>query len=97
MKGPLLGGDVLSWISHTSYCFQYRVELISWIQQQLASPESATNDATIGAIMTLTMWENGEGSSLDLARHMDGLEHVVRLKGGVASIAERKMVAKLLM
>ena len=57
MKGPLLGGDVLSWISHTPECFKYRVDTISWIQQQLKSPTASTSDATIGAIMTLTMWE----------------------------------------
>lgn len=57
VKGPLLGGDVLSWISHTPECFAYRVEIIKWIQRQLNHAGAATSDATIGAIMTLTMWE----------------------------------------
>jgi hypothetical protein len=57
IKGPLLGGDVLSWISHTPECFKYRVEIIKWVQDQLKNTETATSDATIGAIMTLTMWE----------------------------------------
>lgn len=57
IKGPLLGGDVLSWISHSPECFKYRVDLIKWIQDRLNSPETATDDAVIGAIMTLTMWE----------------------------------------
>lgn len=58
-KGPLLGGDVLSWISHTSECFRYRLGNINWVQHQLESKEHSTSDATIGAIMTLTMWEVG--------------------------------------
>jgi hypothetical protein len=57
IKGPLLGGDVLSWISHTPQCFAYRIEIIKWIQQQLGNAETAASGATIGAIMTLTMWE----------------------------------------
>ena len=116
MKGPLLGGDVLSWISHTPECFKYRVDTISWIQQQLKSPTASTSDATIGAIMTLTMWEvsqanlrpagvffwrlseqNGDGSSFDLSHHMDGLENIVRLKGGISTLQQQKMLTKLVM
>ncbi|KAH7417683.1 hypothetical protein BKA64DRAFT_305843 [Cadophora sp. MPI-SDFR-AT-0126] len=97
MKGPLLGGDVLSWISHTPECFKYRVDTIAWIQEQLKSPTTSTSDATIGAIMTLTMWENGDGSSLDPSNHMDGLENIVRLKGGVSTLQQQRMLTKLVM
>ncbi|KAG4432122.1 hypothetical protein IFR05_012396 [Cadophora sp. M221] len=97
MKGPLLGGDVLSWISHTPECFKYRGDTIGWIQQQLKSPMVSTSDATIGGVMTLTMWENGDGSFLDLSNHMDGLETIVKLKGGISKIQQQKMFAKLVM
>ncbi|KAL2074994.1 hypothetical protein VTL71DRAFT_8774 [Oculimacula yallundae] len=97
MKGPLLGGDVLSWISHTPECFKYRGETINWIQRQLQSPSVAASDGTIGAIMTLTMWENGDGSSLDLSNHMDGLESIVKLKGGVSQLQQLQMSRKLIM
>ncbi|KAH7361032.1 hypothetical protein BKA65DRAFT_197237 [Rhexocercosporidium sp. MPI-PUGE-AT-0058] len=97
MKGPLLGGDVLSWISHTPECFKYRGDTIGWIQRQLKSPTTSTSDATIGAIMTLTMWENGDGSSLDLSNHMNGLECIVKLKGGISKIQQQQMFTKLIM
>lgn len=57
IKGPLLGGDVLLWISYTPECFKYKVDIINWVQTQLATEDTATNDTTIGAVMTLTMWE----------------------------------------
>ncbi|KAL5326419.1 hypothetical protein ACEPPN_004104 [Leptodophora sp. 'Broadleaf-Isolate-01'] len=95
MKGPLLGGDVLSWISHTTECFKYRGDTIGWIQRQLKSPTTSTTDATIGAVMTLTMWENGDGSFLDLSNHMDGLETIVKLKGGISKIQQQNMFTKL--
>ncbi|KAH9213139.1 hypothetical protein DL95DRAFT_524629 [Leptodontidium sp. 2 PMI_412] len=97
MKGPLLGGDVLSWISHTTECFKYRGDTIGWIQRQLKSPTTSTTDATIGAVMTLTMWENGDGSFLDLSNHMDGLETIVKLKGGISKIQQQNMFTKLVM
>jgi hypothetical protein len=57
IKGPLLGGDVLSWISRSPECLRYRVDLINWVQERLRDPASATDNATVGSIMTLTMWE----------------------------------------
>jgi hypothetical protein len=71
IKGPLLGGDVLSWISNTPECFRYRVDLIKWIQDRLDAPETATHDAVIGAIMTLTMWEVISSFS-----HQEALSHL---------------------
>jgi hypothetical protein len=56
VRGPLLGADVLAWISHSPECFKYRGATIRWVQEQLKT-SSATSDATVGAIMTLTMWE----------------------------------------
>ncbi len=56
-KGPLLSSDVLSWISHSPECFKYRVDTINWVQEQLKNPVTAVSGATIGAIMSLTMWE----------------------------------------
>jgi hypothetical protein len=64
VKGPLLGGDVLSWISRSPECLRYRVELINWVQERLRDPGGAIDNATVGSIMTLTMWEVCEISCL---------------------------------
>lgn len=55
----ILGLEVVDWISNTPSCFQFRLEAIKWIQRRLADPRLATEDDTLGAIMTLTMWEVG--------------------------------------
>jgi len=57
VKGPFFQGEVLLWISRSPECFAYRVELINWVQSKLTDPAGATDNATIGSIMTLTMWE----------------------------------------
>lgn len=57
MRGPLLFGDVLSFIITTPECVAYRLDTIKWIQAQLQDATTATSEATLGAIMTLAMWE----------------------------------------
>jgi hypothetical protein len=57
IESSILGLDLVDWISNTPNCFQFRLETIKWIQDRLSNPILAMRDATIGAIMTLTMWE----------------------------------------
>jgi hypothetical protein len=57
IKGPILDLEVVDWISNTPNCFQYRAETIRWIHKRLADLQTAMDDETLGAIMTLAMWE----------------------------------------
>jgi hypothetical protein len=57
IEKTVLGLEVVDWISNTPSCFQFRLEAIKWIQRRLADPDLATKDDTLGAIMTLSMWE----------------------------------------
>jgi hypothetical protein len=56
VKGAVLDATVLSWIGQSPECFQFRVDTIKWIQQQLKDPPRAITNATIGATMTFTQW-----------------------------------------
>lgn len=56
VKGAVLDQNVLGWLGQTPECFQFRVDTIRWIQDQLQDPVSSISNATIGAIMTFTMW-----------------------------------------
>jgi hypothetical protein len=57
VESSILGLELVDWISNTPGCFQFRVETIKWIQDRLKNVTMAARDDTLGAIMTLTMWE----------------------------------------
>ncbi|KUJ12873.1 uncharacterized protein LY89DRAFT_195693 [Mollisia scopiformis] len=96
IRGPLLFGDVLSFLMTTPECMAFRLETIKWIQAQLQNKETATGEETMGAIMILAMWEPGVGSSQLLRAHMDGLENLVHLKGGIHDIQNPHLVTRLI-
>lgn len=57
IESTILGLELVEWISNTPSCFQFRLETIKWIQGRLSDLKLATKDDTLGAIITLTMWE----------------------------------------
>lgn len=59
VKGAVLDARVLFWIGQSPECFQFRVDTIKWIQDQLDDPTTAISNNTIGAIMTFAMWTVG--------------------------------------
>ncbi|KFY95473.1 hypothetical protein V498_03329 [Pseudogymnoascus sp. VKM F-4517 (FW-2822)] len=85
IESTILGLELVDWISNTPSCFQFRLETIKWIQDRLSDPELATKDDTLGAIITLTMWESyrAQLKPSDVVTHMNGLERVVDLRGGL--------------
>jgi hypothetical protein len=56
VRGAVLHPSVMLWVGQSQECLQFRVETIKWIQDQLESSTRAISTATIGAIMTFTMW-----------------------------------------
>ncbi|KAK0107908.1 hypothetical protein ONS96_003695 [Cadophora gregata f. sp. sojae] len=96
VKGAVLDLDVLSWISQTPECYQFRVETIKWIQDRLEDPKKAFDYATIGAIMTFSMWTAGYGDSTEISTHMDAVQRIIDTRGGFTSFHhDGPMVAKL--
>ncbi|KAF4630314.1 hypothetical protein G7Y89_g7827 [Cudoniella acicularis] len=96
VKGAVLDLAVLAWIGQSTECFQFRVETIRWIQRQLDDPVSKISNATIGAIMTFTMWTAGSRDSQEMSSHMDAVEKIVDLRGGFETfIEDGPMVARL--
>lgn len=96
VKGAVLDPSVLSWISQTPECYQFRVETIKWIQHRLEDSKKALDYATIGAIMTFTMWTAGYGDSTEISTHMDAVQRIIDTRGGFTSFHhDGPMVAKL--
>ncbi|KAH6676770.1 hypothetical protein B0J14DRAFT_586278 [Halenospora varia] len=96
VKGAVLDLQVLRWIGQTPECFEFRVETIKWIQNQLEDPVRKISNATIGAIMTFSMWTAGSRNSAEMSSHMDAVEIIVNLRGGFKSfISDGRMVARL--
>ncbi|KAL3421835.1 hypothetical protein PVAG01_05991 [Phlyctema vagabunda] len=85
VKGAVLDPQVLLWIGQTPECFRFRVQTIRWIQDQLQDPLRMTSNATIGAIMTFTMWTAGYGNPAEISRHMDAIQKIVDIRGGFLS------------
>ncbi|KFX91466.1 hypothetical protein V490_05895 [Pseudogymnoascus sp. VKM F-3557] len=88
IESTILGLELVDWISNTPSCFQFRLETIKWIQDRLSDSELAIKDDTLGAIITLTMWESyrAQLKPSDIIAHMNGLERVVDLRGGLDSM-----------
>ncbi|TVY47370.1 hypothetical protein LOCC1_G002222, partial [Lachnellula occidentalis] len=80
----------------SSECFQFRVETINWIQEQLKDPTRAVSNATLGAIMTFTQWTAGYNNPEEISSHMNAIEKIVDLRGGFRSFQTYgSMIAKL--
>ncbi|KFY09535.1 hypothetical protein V492_05460 [Pseudogymnoascus sp. VKM F-4246] len=88
IESTVLSMELVDWISNTPSCFQFRLETIKWIQDRLSDSELAIKDDTLAAIITLTMWESyrAQLQPSDIVAHMNGLERVVDLRGGLDSM-----------
>jgi hypothetical protein len=65
---------------------QMKREPIKIINERLANPVSGISDVTIGAVTLLVLFENQEGS-VELSNiHMDGLEKMINLRGGLQAL-----------
>lgn len=96
VKGAVLDPQVLLWIGDSPECFQFRVETIKWIQDQLDDPVKAISNTTIASIMTFAMWTTGWGNPVEMSNHMDAVERIVNLNGGFYRFQEDgTMAAKL--
>ncbi|KFY17212.1 hypothetical protein V491_05073, partial [Pseudogymnoascus sp. VKM F-3775] len=85
IESTILGLELVDWISNTPSCFKFRLETIKWIQDRLSDSELVTKDDTLGAIITLTMWESHRSQlkPSDIVTHMNGLQQLVDLRGGL--------------
>lgn len=59
---------------------------INIINERLGDPVLSTSDVTIGAVTLLVLFENQEGNTELSNIHMDGLEKMVNLRGGVEAL-----------
>ncbi|PVH77811.1 hypothetical protein DL98DRAFT_656527 [Cadophora sp. DSE1049] len=66
------------------------------VKEGMSDPAVATSDAFIGAIVGLTCYHCHTGNHDAWKLHMNGLEQVVRLRGGIHTLDSNKLVRALL-
>lgn len=87
---------VLPYIHNSFEYYTFKIETIRWINLQLQNCESAFNDATLGSIMLLTDLELGRGNIFEAVNHMNGIQRIVNLRGGIdASVYSKQIQIKI--
>lgn len=61
----------------------YKMETIKVVNMKLQSSEDALSNSTIGAVAMLTALESISGSHEDLRIHMDALQRMISMRGGL--------------
>ncbi|RQM05002.1 hypothetical protein DH86_00003730, partial [Scytalidium sp. 3C] len=56
---------------------------IKWVNERLSDPSKGIDETTVGGIMLLTSLELCRGNSRELVAHMDGVERIASIRGGL--------------
>ncbi|KAH8684511.1 hypothetical protein BGZ60DRAFT_397709 [Tricladium varicosporioides] len=87
---------VIPHIINSPEYYSFKVGTITWINGRLSEISVGTNDATIGSILLLINFELMRGNVAETLHHMDGIEQVVKLRGGLSSINDRNVLTRIL-
>lgn len=61
-------------------------ETIALVNQSLSDPIQSVSDVTIGAVVCLVLFENQSGNVEASNIHMDGLQRMINLRGGLSTL-----------
>ncbi|KAF4618146.1 hypothetical protein G7Y89_g14959 [Cudoniella acicularis] len=90
--------QVLPFIGNCPEYFAFKGETIKWINSRLSNLEEGTSDVTIGSILLLLSFETGRGNTQESVFHIDGLQRIVTLRGGIESFThDRPLLLKILL
>ncbi|KAH7342223.1 hypothetical protein BKA65DRAFT_287820 [Rhexocercosporidium sp. MPI-PUGE-AT-0058] len=84
----LRSSKVVPWICNSAEYFAFKEETIRWLNKRL--DDDPTHEKTIGGIVCLMSWEIARGNAEETALHMDGLERIVAMKGGLRNLCPIK-------
>ncbi|KAH7343002.1 hypothetical protein BKA65DRAFT_302945 [Rhexocercosporidium sp. MPI-PUGE-AT-0058] len=82
--------QVLPYIHNSQEYFAFKVETIKWINSRLPHDVLGTSDTTIGSILLLISFEIARGNTAESIHHVNGLERIVNLRGGIDSFGNNK-------
>ncbi|KAK0124243.1 hypothetical protein ONS95_009218 [Cadophora gregata] len=82
--------QVLPHIHNSQEYFAFKVETIKWINGRLRNDVLGTSDTTIGSILLLISFEIARGNNVESIHHVNGLERIVNLRGGIGSFGNNK-------
>ncbi|KAH6723911.1 hypothetical protein BKA61DRAFT_587331 [Leptodontidium sp. MPI-SDFR-AT-0119] len=82
--------QVLPYIHNSQEYFAFKVETIKWINGRLLHDILGTSDTTIGSILLLISFEIARGNIAESIHHVNGLERIVNLRGGIGSFGNNK-------
>ncbi|KAF4626106.1 hypothetical protein G7Y89_g12055 [Cudoniella acicularis] len=69
---------------------------IKWINHRLNAVSTGVNDSTIGSILLLVNFELMRGNVMETLYHMDGVQMIVNLRGGLSSVNDRNVLTRIL-
>ncbi|KAL2075314.1 hypothetical protein VTL71DRAFT_257 [Oculimacula yallundae] len=82
--------DVLPYIVNSEEYIAFKFETIKWINSRLTHSVLGTSDTTIGSILLLVSFEIARGNVAESNQHMNGLERIVNLRGGISCFGNNK-------
>ncbi|KAI9717674.1 MAG: hypothetical protein M1812_004619 [Candelaria pacifica] len=88
--------DIMGGPTQSAEQLQLGGEAIHRINRNIRNPATALTDATIGSILFMAGFENIRGSMGTLAAHMNGVEQMVKLRGGIESMPDDSMLKSAL-
>ncbi|KAE9363405.1 hypothetical protein N431DRAFT_357302 [Stipitochalara longipes BDJ] len=83
----LKSSRAIHWISESSDYLAFKGQAIRWVNRNLGNSNLATSEITIGVILCLMSFEVTRGNAQELALHMNGLQRIINLRGGLYNLA----------
>lgn len=71
-------------------------EAIRLVNERLSDPEAQLTDALIGSVAILTNFETMNGTAESAAIHMNGLERMTVLRGGLQGLGKNRVLQRVL-
>ncbi|KAF2809470.1 uncharacterized protein BDZ99DRAFT_463264 [Mytilinidion resinicola] len=83
-------------MDETAEVSYYRNEAIRMINQRLVAGDAPPDDALIGAVALLANCETSNGSAEGSSIHINGLNQMVQLRGGILAFEENAVLQRVL-
>ncbi|PQE10533.1 tachykinin family protein [Rutstroemia sp. NJR-2017a BVV2] len=83
----LKSSKVMPYLINCFDYFSFKDEVIRWINGRLGDPGESINDVTIGVVMCLINFELSRGNEVEIIHHMNGLEQIMNLRGGLQNLS----------
>ncbi|PNS18413.1 hypothetical protein CAC42_6230 [Sphaceloma murrayae] len=84
-------------LAHAINLMALKGKALAAINQALSDPKRRFNDATIAGIMKMASYEAAFGNTEVFHAHMDGLERIVRMRGGLPELGWDGLLERMIL